>query len=98
MANNVGFYLITMQAQRQNLRYPGYVWITQGWYSDQWWTEGDVNCTGEDLEFFVEGAIAISHFPTASNETEATDIEIVSLCLDTCSIIIAIVPVACYSM
>ena len=87
-----------MQAQRQNLRYPGYVWITQGWYSDQWWTEGDVNCTGEDLEFFVEGAIAISHFPTASNETEATDIEIVSVCLDTCSIIIAIVPVACYSI
>ena len=70
-----------MQAQRQNLRYPGYVWITQGWFSDQWWIEGDVNCTREDLESFLEGAIAISHFPKASNKSEATAIGIVSVCL-----------------
>ena len=81
----IGFYPITLQAQRRNLCHPGYVWITQGWYSDQWWMEGDMNCTGEDLESFLEGAIAISHFPTASNESEATDIGIVSECLHACS-------------
>ena len=40
-----------------------------------------MNCTGEDLESFLEGAIAISHFPTASNGSEATDIGIVSVFL-----------------
>lgn len=70
-----------MQAHKQNLRYPGYVWITHGWYSEQWWMEGGVNCTGDELQSFLEGAIAISHFPTASNENEATDIGIVSVCL-----------------
>ena len=43
--------------------------------------EGGVNCTGDELQSFLEGAIAISHFPTASNENEATDIGIVSVCL-----------------
>ena len=70
---------IILQAQRQNLRSPGYVWITQGWYPEQWWVEGYENCTGDELQSFLEGAIGISHFPTASNESSATDTGIVSI-------------------
>ena len=71
--------LTILQAKRQNLTYPGYVWITQGWYSDQWWMEEDTNCTREEMKSFLERAIAISHFPTASSENDITDSGIVSI-------------------
>ena len=70
--------LTILQAKRQNLTYPGYVWITQGWYSDQWWMEEDTNCTREEMKSFLNGTIAISHFPTASNENDTMDSGIVS--------------------
>ena len=70
--------LTVLQAQKQNMTYPGYVWIIQGWYSDQWWMEEDSNCTSETLESFLNGTIGVSHFPTASNENQTTDIGIVS--------------------
>lgn len=46
--------------------------------------DGYANCTGEDLESFLVGAIAISHFPTASSEISTTDVGIVSV-LAACS-------------
>ena len=74
-------YSFILQAQRQNMTYPGYVWITQGWYSDQWWTEEDTNCTRKEMNSFLNGTIAISHFPTASNENDTTDTGTVSVYL-----------------
>jgi len=74
-------YSFILQAQRQNMTYPGYVWITQGWYSDQWWMEEGTNCTRKEMESFLNGTIAISHFPTASNENDTTDTGIVSVYL-----------------
>ena len=72
---------IILQAQKRNMTFPGYVWITQGWYSEQWWMEEDTNCTREEMKSFLRGAIAISHFPTASNENDTTDSGIVSVYL-----------------
>ena len=61
------------------MTYPGYVWITQGWYSDQWWTEEDTNCTRKEMESFLNGTIGVSHFPTAFNENQTTNSGIVSM-------------------
>ena len=41
--------------------------------------EEDTNCTREEMKLFLGRAIAISHFPTASNENDTTDSGIVSI-------------------
>ena len=43
--------------------------------------EEDTNCTREEMKSFLNGTIAVSHFPTASNENDMTDSGIVSVYL-----------------
>lgn len=49
--------------------YPGYVWITYGWYSERWWEEGKMkktdNCSNEEILSVLNGAIALTHYPFA---------------------------------
>ena len=51
--------------QARHVRYSsGFVWITHGWYEDGWWRNGSVDCTGEQLETYLDRAIGVTHYPT----------------------------------
>lgn len=64
--------------------YRSYVWITLGWYREQWWKaevaqDSQVNCTDAELEQLLERTIAIQQFPVAENRTVPTDVSLVSV-------------------
>lgn len=65
--------------------YDKYVWITLGWYRDDWWKaerQGDdvvTNCTDEDVEQFLPNSIAIIQANTAENTTGETNVDLVRL-------------------
>lgn len=71
------------------MHYPRYVWITYGWYNDNWHRAQsstddaleDVSgqCTEQQLSKAVNGAIIIQHYPTASDENAPTISGIVRL-------------------
>ena len=68
------------------MHYPRYVWITYGWYDDDWYRAQstddaveDVECTVQQLSKAVNGAIIIQHYPTASDINAPTMTGIVSL-------------------
>jgi hypothetical protein len=69
--------------QMENSKYtPGYVWITLGWYHDQWWTEHVsqdyiTNCTDESLEPLVNRAIGIQQENFAQDENAPTSVNLV---------------------
>ncbi|CAI8012827.1 Gamma-aminobutyric acid type B receptor subunit 2 [Geodia barretti] len=51
----------------RDLTYPGYAWITYGWYGERWWEEGEedsVSCTAQQLAVYLERSLAVSHYPT----------------------------------
>lgn len=60
-------------------RYEQYVWITLGWYGEEWWTlsNDSVNCTDQDVEQFLPNTIALFHANTADNESAPTDVLLV---------------------
>jgi len=63
--------------------YRSYVWITLGWYREQWWKaevaqDNQVNCTDAELEQLLERTIAIQQFPVAENRTVPTDVSLTS--------------------
>ena len=50
------------------------MWITVGWYNDDWWTKRDVKCEGTQLKEAAANMIetlplplSTSHEPTISN-------------------------------
>ena len=63
-----------LQAINQSLDQYKYVWITPGWYLDQWWRDSsasfNVSCGEQQLENFLinQRVLAISHYPTATDE------------------------------
>ena len=64
--------------------YPGYVWITLGWYRDDWWREtatsdDDIQCSDEDLEPLIRNALSIQLGNTTMNTSVPTDVGMVSL-------------------
>ena len=69
------------------MHYPRYVWITFGWYDDDWYREqptgelvedGSGQCTVQELTEAVNGALIIQHYPTASDMNAPTMSGIVS--------------------
>lgn len=64
--------------------FPGYVWITLGWYSDQWWTAEVANdpltdCRDEQLEeLFLPQTLGILQANSASDEKAQTDVMLVN--------------------
>ena len=61
--------------------YPKYVWIMRDSFIDNWWTaavdKGDVNCTDQELEMFLDKAISFRGYPSPENYTSITDAGIV---------------------
>jgi len=48
-----------LQAYKQKLYGPKYVWFIIGWYADNWYTLTDTNCTVEQMQQVLAG-----HFTT----------------------------------
>jgi gamma-aminobutyric acid type B receptor len=48
---------------RNLAHYSSYVWITHGWYEEGWWRNGTSECTGDQLEEYLDGALGVNHFP-----------------------------------
>ena len=64
-------------------RFEKYVWITIGWYVEDWWkvermADSDTNCTDADVEQFLPNTLAILHANTAENDSATTDVDLVS--------------------
>lgn len=75
--------------QRQNdvtLHVPGYVWITLGWYRDNWWTRAVSQdelpqCTDDLLEPLLYQSIGIQQSNSAEDNNTPTDVNLVSYIL-----------------
>ena len=64
-------------------QYEKYVWITIGWYGEDWWktermTDDAINCTDSDVEQFLPNTLAILQANTAENSSATTDVDLVS--------------------
>ena len=76
---------LIVQAYHKDLRYPQYVWITHGWYPEQWWNisqeiygNQSQTCSSEEVAEFLNGVIAIQSFPTADDRYVQTKSGMVS--------------------
>ena len=76
---------LDQQAYHEGLRYPQYVWITHGWYPEQWWNISQEiygnqsrTCSSEEVAEFLSGVIAIQPFPTADDRYVQTKSGMVS--------------------
>ncbi len=74
--------LILIQAYKQRLMYPKYVFITYGWYPRDWWRNGasggELECSESELAQSLHGAFALQQQPSALNINRTTDSDIVS--------------------
>lgn len=63
---------LTTESQARHLDHSsGYVWITHGWYGDEWWKNGRSECSGEHLETYLDGVIGVTHYPTTDSEHDS---------------------------
>ena len=76
---------LDQQAHHKGLSYPQYVWITHGWYPEQWWNISQEvygnqtdTCSSEEVAAFLNGVIAIQPFPTADDRYAQTESGMVS--------------------
>ena len=58
----------TVQAFKEERFYPGYVWITPGWYQQGWWKADEVylrslNCTISDIEQQLNRSLVLLAHP-----------------------------------
>ena len=70
--------------------FPEYLWISYGWYTDDFWKEPFVslggyeafrNCTVEQMSQVVKGLVLVSHLPTFPDE----DAEIIGYSVLSCT-------------
>ena len=78
------------------------MWITQGWYENQWWRKAEsASCSSDIMESFIEQqrVVAISFYPSATGEDEEAYIHIVSsLSLSLSPYITIITPLGIYEL
>lgn len=70
-----------MQAYKQSIFYPRYLFLFYGWYSDQWWITDEkenISCTTEQLERVIGPALAPLQDEFISNCSQNTGTGIVS--------------------
>lgn len=62
-------------------KYERYVWITLGWYGEEWWTltNNTANCTNQDVEQFLPNTIAVLQANMARNDSATTDVQLVRM-------------------
>ena len=72
MLSNVCLCLIccdhVIQAFKEERFYPGYVWITPGWYQQGWWKADEdylrsLNCTTSDIEQQLNRSLVLLAHP-----------------------------------
>ena len=63
-----------VQAYKRNIRYPRYLLLTLGWYSQLWWRlegEGEnLNCTVEERESVLSSSLAFLQFSFLNGTSE----------------------------
>jgi len=67
--------------------HPGFVWMSYGWYSEDWWKEMDDNgfvsntddCTRDEIEQAIDRSLSFHHFPipTEDENDSPTDVNYV---------------------
>ena len=55
--------------------HPGFVWMSYGWYSEDWWEEIDNSfvsntdkCTLDEIEQAIDRSLSFHHFPIPTEE------------------------------
>ena len=70
-----------MQAYKQGIYYPQYLFIFIGWYSDQWWIGNEnenLSCTVEQRERVISSSLAPLQEEYITNCSRIVDSGIVS--------------------
>ena len=71
-----------IKALARGMIYPEYVWMSYGWYTQNWWLDEheDTSCTADQIKRAVWRSLAIHHFPIPTSEEEdaPTDVGYVS--------------------
>ena len=66
-----------MQAQRQNKKFPQYVFMAYDWFPPKWWTyeisQVQVDCTDEELTNFIERSLSFQWRPVPDDDNVTTD-------------------------
>ena len=84
-AYGIGMYDIhnIMQAYRQGVMYPRYLFFFYGWYADQWWVgteDEDLTCTSEQREMVISSGLAPVLDEFTSNCSRVASTGTVSIC------------------
>ena len=80
----VSISICALQAAHMNLTSPRYVWISHGWYPNQWWTQAvaneAINCSDAQLEAFLAKSrtLAVNHLPAPTDSNAESVAGIVS--------------------
>ena len=72
---------VFVQAYKQGIIYPRYLFLFYGWYSDQWWIgseDDNISCTTEQMETVIGPALAPIQDEFISNCSRSTSTGIVS--------------------
>ena len=78
--------MANMQAYRQEVLYPRYLFLFYGWYNDQWWIGSkheNLSCTVEQRERVIRSGLAILQDELISNCLKYAETGIVSFCSQT---------------
>ena len=70
--------IFILQAAKQKLTYPKYVWIAYDWYPRGWWKQEESDCDISELEMFLERMISLRRYPIPDDISAETDAGIVS--------------------
>ena len=73
--------IIFIKALARGMVYPEYVWMSYGWYTQNWWLDvEDTSCTADEMKRAIRRSLAIHHFPIPTSEEEdaPTDVGYVS--------------------
>ncbi len=66
---------------------PNYVWMTYGWYEENWWKakvnpeQVPADCTDSHLAEFLHGSMVLQLVPTLNDSNSMTDTGLVSMYL-----------------
>ena len=78
--------LLLQQAFLEGRFYPGYVWITPGWYQQGWWKADEdylhsLNCTTSDIEQHLDRALVLLAHPNmvSCNSREKRSVSFIAL-------------------
>ena len=66
------------QAYSRSLHYPRHLFLTYGWYVQDWWKVEDQNCTAQQRESVLSMSLSLLQFDFLEDHNLITDTGIVS--------------------